>query len=81
MPGSPPSRMIDPRTSPPPSTRSSSEMPVRQRTSSSAWIWLMGETAAALPPLRAGEEERGADCSRVFHSPQPGHFPNHLTVS
>ena len=50
MPGSPPSRMSDPGTTPPPSTRSNSSMPVEPHacdisTSAYASRWMMSKTA------------------------------------
>ena len=85
MPGSPPSSSREPLTSPPPSTRSSSEIPVRYRMSSWEWISPMWETAAGFPPPRepdtAGEAAMGVTCSKVFHAEQAGHFPIHFTVS
>ena len=84
MPGSPPSSTRDPLTSPPPSTRSSSEMPVRNRMSSLALMSPIWDTGAArfppVPPREAGAD-RGAACSKVFHWPQEGHFPSHLMLS
>ena len=90
MPGSPPTRTRDPGTIPPPSTRSSSRMPVRILTSSSAVTSFRGITFASrtdsltllevtvLPfvmPLLT------LSSTNVFHSPHAGHCPSHFDSS
>ena len=84
MPGAPPTRTSDPFTAPPPSTRSSSPMPVEKRISSSACISVMRDTftgilaLGVLPPLDA----RSAACSTMeFHAPHTVHLPDHLGLS
>src|SRR5690606_25441173 len=93
MPGSPPTSTTAPSTRPPPSTRSSSPMPVDTRTSA---VWLTsfsavtlgGSTLPAQPPRRAA----GADAPppeagsstiwvSVFHTPHSPHWPCHLLYS
>ena len=49
IPGEPPSRTSEPGTSPPPSTRSSSPMPVRSRATRGASTWLSGTGVSARP--------------------------------
>src|SRR5277367_721769 len=81
MPGSPPIRVTDPATSPPPSTRSSSAEPVRRRgcsTLASSAREVDGEARAALTAPRAAPPEPCSSATRVFHSPQAAHWPCHL---
>ena len=88
MPGEPPSRTSEPGTRPPPSTRSSSPMPVREprralrRCTSRSGTGAAGGRAPATPaaPARArGRAGAGARSSTsVFHSPQPGQRPCHF---
>ena len=79
MPGSPASRTIEPGTSPPPSTRSSSPMPVRRRFACSSGTSASGTTrpasagAAARPaPLACGARSSAS----VDQASQPGHWPS-----
>ena len=85
MPGEPPSRTSEPGTSPPPSTRSSSPIPVFSRGIRGAWTSdsVTGLTARpAGAPVRAEgpRDPPGTATSSlsVFHSPQPGHCPIHF---
>ena len=83
MPGSPPTRTREPFTIPPPSTLSSSEIPVVTRSSLSndTSFILIGKEAAMpgfrlLPPFfRAGASEK------AFQALQAGHWPSHLADS
>ena len=86
-PGAPPTRTREPFTAPPPSTRSSSPMPVPKRISS---VVSMSVRAAAFTEwnARPAPEDRpdlvlgAASCSTmVFHAPQAMHLPAHLGVS
>jgi hypothetical protein len=84
MPGEPPSRVTEPGTNPPPSTRSSSPRPVCRRATETARTSASatGRPAAGPPPARAEPLERPrpgatarASSTSVFHSPHPGHCP------
>ena len=82
MPGSPPNKITAPSTSPPPSTRSSSPMPVGSRGTSAAVTLESSCTcvvSAAHDWKRAffGSGAAMPSC-KVFHSPQCGHLPCHL---
>ena len=89
MPGAPPTSTREPRTAPPPSTRSSSPMPVGKRSSSvvSTSAMVLGRfraTPRALPRLADGDFLGAFSAGRstmVFHAPQAGHLPCHLGVS
>src|SRR5690606_10148675 len=80
MPGSPPIRMTAPVTSPPPSTRSNSAMPVGWRGISRASI--SARLRMGLAPASGANRWFWAGAAtvsvRVFHSPQCGHLPSHL---
>lgn len=87
IPGSPPTRIADPRTMPP-RTRSISAMPVRMRSPSSASIASMGcgapeneKDARPDAPAPPAAVSRNSSSTKVFHSPQPGHLPNHFGES
>lgn len=81
MPGSPPTRITLPLTNPPPRIRSSSAKPLCERgarsvcTAPSFW---------RTPPLEAlttpdWDFRAAPGCStRLLHSPQVGHLPNHF---
>ncbi len=80
IPGSPPTRIKEPGIIPPPSTRSSSSMPVVVRSSLLIEISfnLAGSVTArdfrtAAPPFFT----TGSSVN-VFHSRQPGHCPSHF---
>ena len=88
MPGAPPTSTREPFTAPPPSTRSSSPMPVENRIScppsaSFKWIAFTAWKDARLPSWpRPGRAFGAASCSTmVFHSPQAGQRPAHFGVS
>ena len=85
MPGSPHTRIAAPGTMPPPSTRSSSSMPVWYRTDSSALTVsnaITGEASRCIagapffsfPIMRVSS-------TKVFQLPQSGHRPCHLALS
>ncbi len=76
MPGSPPTRVAEPWTSPPPVTRSNSPMPEICRSSRSgapdrAWKSILR------PPLATlwGEVSPSGSSTMVFQPPQPSHLP------
>src|SRR5665647_241436 len=80
MPGSPPTSSTEPRTKPPPVTRSSSAMPEDRRGAS----WLLPVRVSSLNsrPLRLERIETGIEVApvvsssaSVFHSPQDSHLP------
>ena len=86
MPGAPPTSTREPFTAPPPSTRSSSFIPVLKRSSSTASTSAMG--LGLRPPSPAEPEAwdfffaSAAGCSTmVFHFPQAGHLPCHFRTS
>ena len=89
IPGAPPTSTSEPRTAPPPRTRSSSPIPVGKRSSSvvSTSAIVLGRLTAtprALPRLAAGLFLAAFSAGRstmVFHAPQAGHFPCHFGVS
>ena len=84
IPGEPPISTSEPGTMPPPSTLSSSPIPVRRRSCSAAATSrsATGFTVAR-PPVREPPEPRPrvaaavfrTSSTSVFHSPQPGHCP------
>ena len=80
IPGSPPSRMTPPGTSPPPSTRSNSSNPVGNRGLLFASTLPRGRTALALPVSVWNRVGGGAATvsTSVFHAPQCGHWPCHF---
>src|SRR5580765_1811692 len=80
MPGSPPTRSTEPRTKPPPVTRSSSAMPDERRGAS--WLLPVSDSSANLRPLRLERIETGivvapvvSSSTSVFHSPHDSHLP------
>src|SRR3954447_24711427 len=80
MPGAPPSNTSDPGTKPPPSTRSSSAMPVPSLSERSAFTSRSGTGLGAppdlaLPPRTARAAAGALTCSSVFQAPQPAHCP------
>ena len=84
IPGEPPSRTSEPGTRPPPSTRSSSPMPVLRRGARSALTSRSGTRprhAARRAGAQRGRPPLGARSSTsVFQSPHDGHCPCHLGV-
>ena len=90
IPGSPPTSTSEPRTIPPPKTRSSSPIPVRILSSCVASISdnFFGDefSCAAEEPVAERPREVAAtvwiiSSTIVFHALQPGHFPSHLIDS
>jgi hypothetical protein len=83
MPGSPPSRMAAPGTSPEPRTRSRAAMPLgygslpSQVTLSSVCGLFRWDTEDFAGEALPGEPCRTATGWSVFHSPQEGHCPCH----
>src|SRR5258708_40184143 len=80
MPGSPPTRSTEPRTKPPPVTRSSSAIPEGRRGAS--WLLPVRVSSANSRPLRLERIETGivvaplvSSSASVFHSPQDSHLP------
>src|SRR5207244_4047592 len=73
-PGSPPTRTTDAGTRPPPSTRSSSGMPVAIRSASSASTSTRRRRGLAAAPADGGATVDSS--TSVPNSPHPGHFPN-----
>ncbi len=82
MPGSPPSSSTEPRTKPPPVTRSSSLTPDTRRGAS--WLSPASGSSWNTRPLRGGRPGPAAptpesvfSSTMVFHSPQDSHLPCH----
>ncbi len=78
MPGSPPTSSTEPRTKPPPVTRSSSVMPEDRRGAS--WVFPDRLSNANVRPLRLERIDTGtlpvaSSSASVFHSPQDSHLP------
>src|SRR5712675_933005 len=80
MPGSPPTRSTEPRTKPPPVTRSSSAIPEGRRGASTL-LPVRGSSTNSRP-LRLLRIETGIEVepvvsssASVFHSPQDSHLP------
>src|SRR5262252_9894477 len=77
MPGSPPTRSTEPRTKPPPVTRSSSAIPEERRGAS--WLLPVSVSSANCRPLRRERIDTGtapeSSSASVFHSPQASHLP------
>jgi hypothetical protein len=78
MPGSPPTSSTEPRTKPPPVTRSSSAMPDERRGAS--WLLPARLSSAKVRPLRFERIDTGmlpavSSSASVFHSPQDSHLP------
>src|SRR5204863_9537279 len=79
-PGSQPPSSTEPRTKPPPVTRSSSAMPEGRRGAS--WLLPVRLSSANSRPLRLLRIETGivvapvtSSSTSVFHSPQDSHLP------
>ena len=89
MPGDPPINTSDPGTKPPPSTRSSSPMPVRRRSTFAARTSRSATGVSARPPPPEPERPLPARTAGAtlassaieFHSPQPGQRPCHFGLS
>ena len=79
IPGSPPTSMAEPRTIPPPVTRSSSAISVRIRGASSispeSDVSATGVPFLACRPGPPPMPPAGLSSTMVFHAPQPSHFP------
>src|SRR5690606_26463609 len=77
MPGSPPIRMAEPGTRPPPVTRSSSAIPVLRR-GGGALMPVRPTNSMRLPPVRLwpfGKAGSIDSSTMLFHSPQESHLP------
>src|SRR5215207_782064 len=81
IPGEPPRSTSEPGTSPPPSTRSSSAMPVVRRATATALTSARRTGRAALPGVAARRAGAGCSSTSVFHSPQPRQRPCHFRAS
>src|SRR5215471_2907968 len=78
MPGSPPTSNTEPRTKPPPVTRSSSAMPEDRRGAS--LLLPVSDSSANVRPRRFERIDTGtlpvaSSSASVFHSPQDSHLP------
>ncbi len=80
MPGSPPTSVTDPGTIPPPSTRSSSPIPVGMRAVSSSATSASGvgvtDSSVRMPALRGASSTTSS--TSAFQAPQEGQRPAHL---
>src|SRR5262245_59752470 len=89
LPGSPPTRMIEPATTPPPSTRSSSASPVLARFAAATSTSASGRGPRDAPALPSGAQRARDDfaaapalgfaagaSAAVFHAPHEGQRPN-----
>src|SRR3954463_1886435 len=78
MPGSPPTSSTEPRTKPPPVTRSSSVIPDERRGSSGV-LGARGPSARVRPlgfeRIDTGTLPVASSSASVFHSPQDSHLP------
>src|SRR5438477_687238 len=87
MPGSPPTRMTDPGTTPPPSTKSNSARPVFHRstaplpTSDSRTGGLSGADAVRRSDRPTVRRISSGSSTSVFHAPHASHRPAHLGCS
>ena len=86
IPGSPPSKMAEPGTKPPPITRSNSFKPDRVLSGVSLSPdrpvkLIFFALVAALMPLPLGGVSLLCSSIIVFHAPQLSHFPDHLGVT
>lgn len=89
MPGSPPKRVMEPATRPPPRTLSSSLKPVEDLASVESstadrgtGFWRIAVPAAFFPEKAPPAVFAGTGASTiVFHSLQAGHWPTHLEDS
>ena len=82
IPGSPPSKLTEPATNPPPRTRSNSTEPVENRATSGASIAESGNASTTLGRPAACEDNRTlagtssiSTRSKASQVPQSGHFP------
>src|SRR4051794_19852559 len=80
MPGSPPTSSTEPRTKPPPVTRSSSAIPEERRGAS--WLLPVNVSSLNIRPRRFERIETGIEVApvvssstSVFHSPHDSHLP------
>ena len=84
-PGSPPSSTSEPGTRPPPSTRSSSAMPVPMRAAALVSTDASGTTTPAAAPLRRAplraSSDAGACSTSVAKAPQSGQRPSQRACS
>src|SRR6267143_852144 len=80
MPGSPPTRTTEPGTMPPPSTKSNSANPVRQRslpTVGRLESWT-GTAVVSFQPSNFPTFRPTTSSTSEFHAPHASHFPPHL---
>ena len=77
-PGSPPSSVTEPGTTPPPSTRSSSATPVGIGSTPSIGTSPIGRAGSTTAPIATAAGGASTSSTIVFHSPQPSHRPAHL---
>src|SRR5260221_8314234 len=78
MPGSPPTSTTEPRTSPPPSTRSKLVRLVEMRGARSPSISLIGTGATAAFSDARPPAVRGSSSAYEFQALHSGHRPSHL---
>src|SRR5262249_2403548 len=80
MPGSPPIRTAEPGTSPPPTTRANSAMPVARRAGPAGFP--LGAASSMIRPLPAfsplGGASVAASSTIAFQAPQASQRPDHF---
>ena len=81
MPGSPPSSVTDPATSPPPSTRSISGMPVGWGCEQCASTSPMGMAGAPADSRAGGAAPPSRSSTNEFHASQVRQRPAHFGVA
>ena len=85
MPGSPPTKIADAGTKPPPKTRSNSSIPEFVRGSGASWLAKSVSLMALpfMPPMDPflGPTDRPLSSTMLFHSPQASQRPDHFVVA
>ena len=78
MPGSPPSNVTEPGTMPPPSTRSSSPMPVGLGRLVNGSMSPINRAGDAAGPITGSSRPVAISSTNEFHAPHPAHCPAHF---
>ena len=85
IPGSPPTKIAEAGTKPPPKTRSSSSIPEWVRGNGASWLAKSVSLMAFpfIPPIDPflGPTDRPPSSTIVFHSPQASQRPDHFVVT
>src|SRR4051794_3835525 len=80
MPGSPPTSVTEPGTTPPPRTRSSSGTPVDRVAHPATSTSEIGTAGVSGPGGTGGADVSRRSSSSVLHALQDGHLPDHCTA-